>query len=99
MAEAVVELGAVTTVVVDDYHVHPHTGHITVTVHCHTVAGKSSWDGPNKRYGCDLQRFRDQFAGNVEAFEAYVANEHRSIAGPPPGLSEALMKRKGQQIG
>jgi hypothetical protein len=94
----VVSPTATTTVIVDDYHVNQKTGHVTATVHCHTVSGNASWDGPKKQYGCDIQRFRDQFAGDIDAFENWVAREHKSITGPPVGLVEALMKRKGRVI-
>ena|ERR1700721_387204 len=99
MAEVVVAPTAVTTVVIDDYRVDKLTGRIEVDVHCHTVSGKASWDGPKKTYSADLQMFRDQFAGDIEAFELYVAREHKSITGPPTGLVAALGKRKGKVIG
>jgi hypothetical protein len=90
---------AETTVVIEQYKVNPHTGHITVSVHCHTVDGNSRWNGPTKVYGTDLQMFRDKFQGSVEAFETWVANEHKSITGPPTGLVETLQTRKGKVIG
>jgi hypothetical protein len=99
MMSEVVAPTATTTTVIDDYRVDRMTGRIEVDVHCHTVAGKASWDGPKKTYGCDLQQFRDQFAGDIDAYEAWVAREHGSITGPPTGLVEALGKRKGKIIG
>jgi hypothetical protein len=92
-------MAAVTTVVVEEYNVNPMTGFITVSVHCHTVDGSASWDGPSKQYGLDVQQFRDRFAGDIDALEAWVANEHRSITGPPTGLVNALRVRKGKVIG
>ena len=92
-------MAAETTVVVEEYKVHPHTGHITVSVHCHTVDGTASWDGPTKHYSVDAHMFRDRFQSDIEAFEGWVANEHRSITGHPEGLVEALQTRKGTVIG
>jgi hypothetical protein len=91
-------MAAVTTVVIDDYRVDQRTGFIEVEVHCHTVDGNASWNGPSKQYGIDLQAFRDKFQGDIAAFEAWVSREHRSITGPPTGLTEALAKRKGKVL-
>lgn len=93
-------MAVATTVVIDDYDVNPMTGYVTVTVHTHTVDAerRSSWDGPSKKYGIDLQAFRDRFKGDIEAYETWVANEHKSITGPPTGLVDALTKRKGRVI-
>ena len=90
---------AETKVIIDDYRVHPHTGHIEVDVHCHTVEGSASWDGPAKTYGFDRHIFHHQFNNDIEQLETYVAKQHRVMMGPPPGLVDALVKRKGKVIG
>ena len=82
------------TVVIEDYSVDPKSGRVTVTVHTHTVDGNASWDGPSRDYSVDVQMFRDRFAGDISQFENWVANEHRSITGPPTGLANALSRRK-----
>jgi len=92
-------MAAVTTVVVEEYSVNKMTGHITVSVHCHTVDGNASWDGPSKTYSTDIQMFRDKFQADIAVFENWVAREHSSITGPPTGLVEALAVRKGRVIG
>lgn len=89
---------AQTKVIVDDYRVNPNTGHIEVDVHCHSVDGEAEWHGKPRTYGVDLQLFRDKFAGDIAQFESWVAMQHRSIAGPPPGLANALVRRKGKAL-
>jgi hypothetical protein len=90
---------ATSQVIVDDYHVHPQSGHITITVTTHTKTANSKWKGETKQYGCDIQTLRDRFAGDIQQFENWVAAEHKSMTGPPPGLAEAVMVRKGRVIG
>lgn len=90
---------ATTTVVVNDYRVDPLTGRIEVSVKCCTKHGSASWDGPTKQYSIDIQMFRDRFGGDIEAYETWVAAEHKSMTGPPVGLVEALNVRKGKVIG
>lgn len=99
MPQILVEPEATTQVVVNDYRVDPKTGFVTVSVKCQTTAGSASWDGPTKDYGIDIQMFRDRFQGDIEAYEAWVAAEHKSITGPPTGLVDALTIRKGRVIG
>lgn len=99
MAEEAEVPAATTQVVVNHYHVDENTGRITVSVKCCTKHGSASWDGPSKQYSVDIQMFRDRFNGDIAAYEAYVAAEHRSISGPPIGLVDALKIRKGRIIG
>lgn len=90
---------ATTQVVVNHYRVDENTGRITVSVKCCTRHGSASWDGPTKEYSVDIQMFRDRFSGDIDAYENWVAAEHKSMTGPPTGLVEALHARKGKVIG
>jgi hypothetical protein len=99
MSDAVkVATDAVSQVKVEDYHVNPNTGHITLSLTTYTKTGNASWQGETKQYGCSLQMLRDQFNGDIDQLESHFAAQHKSITGPPPGLVEALMKRKGRVL-
>lgn len=90
---------AETKIIITNVHNHPETGHITYTVQSETVDGGSSWKGPLKQYGCDMQMLRDRFHGKLEEFESYIASEHKPFVGAHPEIMSALEKRKGAVIG
>lgn len=88
-----------TKITIVDYSVDSRTGHIAVRVKSRTVDGNSSWDGPEMVYGVDALAFRKRFNSDIEQFEAWVSHEHQSNIGANMKLTQALLQRKGKQIG
>lgn len=83
----------------EDVHVDPETGHITLTVRMHTTDGKATWHGPRRPYGCDVGMFQGMFAGDIEQLKNWVYQQHAALTGAHLGFVDTLMKMKGTRIG
>jgi hypothetical protein len=91
-------MAAKTNVMIHDYKVDANTGRIELHLKSKTVDGNATWEGPVKQYSVDPQMFRDRFNGDIAQFEAWASAEHKAVVGVPPGLTDALLKRKGSVI-
>lgn len=86
-------------IMVDDVHVDPHTGHITVWVYMHTEDGNVKLKGPRRGYGCDAGMFQGMFGGDIEQFNSWIVSQHQFLTGVHLDFVDTLMKMKGTHIG